>query len=591
VTSVLEVDVSRAETPGLYRVEVIQSPAGEASGRFRLETSEILEQLDQIQGTLLASTVPSRRMLSRGESSVQRLGQRLFDALFAAQEVAGVYRASRAVAAERGETLRIVLRTTAPEVAALPWESMYDRAADSYVSRREPLVRYVSLAASPPPLAVRMPLRVLALVSSPKGLAPLDVDKEKDNLTRALGPMIARGAVSVTWLARTTWPTLQDALLGDSWHIVHFIGHGDFDVERDEGVLALETEEGRIHRVAAANFVDLLREAQPMPRLVVLNACESATSSGTDMFTGVAAALVRGGVSAVTAMQFEISDPAAIAFCRGFYAAIGRGRGVDEAVRSGRVAILGLGEGSLEWITPSLYLRGGETHLFSLTDAPLTEAGERRAEAAAAADSGDAATAVPLYDAVLARDPDDQEARAGRERVVAEAHAGHASDALPAVAPAAPRETVYPDRMDDLWSAAKRISWSARPLKVDVKPLAMALPPDEEIIGSLRMPFGFATCCAVVVTDRSIYLSTSTPKDGSWMALLEALPDEHRLTDDRARIPMDDVEGPPAVVDGHPVLTLRRRGPLALAQYGSREQADLFHRYVVEAQATGSRPA
>jgi len=41
-------------------------------------------------------------------------------------------------------------------------------------------------------------------------------------------------------------------------------------------------------------------------------------------------------------MQYEISDPAAVAFARGFYAAIVRGRGVDDAVSSGRVAILGL---------------------------------------------------------------------------------------------------------------------------------------------------------------------------------------------------------------------------------------------------------
>jgi hypothetical protein len=133
-------------------------------------------------------------------------------------------------------------------------------------------------------------------------------------------------------------------------------------------VLALENEQGRVHRVSAGTFVDLLREADPMPRLVVLNACDSATSGQTDLFSGTAASLVRGGVSAVTAMQFEISDEAAIAFCRGFYTALGRGRSIDEAVRSGRVAILGLGEGSLEWITPTLYLRGQETHLFALSD-------------------------------------------------------------------------------------------------------------------------------------------------------------------------------------------------------------------------------
>jgi hypothetical protein len=39
-------------------------------------------------------------------------------------------------------------------------------------------------------------------------------------------------------------------------------------------------------------------------------------------------------------MQYEISDPAAVAFERGFYGAVARGRGMDEAVFSGRVAIM-----------------------------------------------------------------------------------------------------------------------------------------------------------------------------------------------------------------------------------------------------------
>ena len=113
--------------------------------------------------------------------------------------------------------------------------------------------------------------------------------------------------------------------------MLHFIGHGDFDPGRDEGVLALVREDGRADLVAAHRLVDLLRQARPMPRLVVLNSCSGAAAGVSDLFSGTAAALVRGGVSAVAAMQYEISDPAAVAFARGFYAAIARGRGVDDA--------------------------------------------------------------------------------------------------------------------------------------------------------------------------------------------------------------------------------------------------------------------
>ena len=44
----------------------------------------------------------------------------------------------------------------------------------------------------------------------------------------------------------------------------------------------------------------------------------------------------------VVAGVSELTTAAAVAFARGFYAAIVRGRGVDDAVSSGRMAILGL---------------------------------------------------------------------------------------------------------------------------------------------------------------------------------------------------------------------------------------------------------
>ncbi len=46
----------------------------------------------------------------------------------------------------------------------------------------------------------------------------------------------------MTW-APSTWAGLHEMLLAGPWHVLHFIGHGDFDPDRDEGVLALTLEE------------------------------------------------------------------------------------------------------------------------------------------------------------------------------------------------------------------------------------------------------------------------------------------------------------------------------------------------------------
>jgi CHAT domain-containing protein len=230
----------------------------------------------------------------------------------------------------------------------------------------------VDVASVPTALAVSPPLRILGVVSSPRDLPKLDTEKETAQLARAISRLTAEGLAEITWAPSARWADLQDALQGGTWHAIHFIGHGGFAQGREEGALALTAENGQADLVEASRLVDLLRQARPMPRLAVLNSCSGAASGITSLFSGTAAALVRGGVSAVAAMQYKISDAAAVAFTRGFYGAVARGRGVDEAVSSGRVAILGLSRQTLEWVTPVLYLRGHDSRLFALSPARAT---------------------------------------------------------------------------------------------------------------------------------------------------------------------------------------------------------------------------
>ena len=364
--TVIELAITPGQDVGTFRVEVVRSPAGEASAVVALDVEPLLAQREQLEQAVLASAVASRAILPQIERPVRQIGQTLFSALLGSGDVAGRYRASAALAAERGQGLRVVLRADTPALAGLPWEAMYDGTAGGYVCRRDQLVRHIPVASAAPLLTVQPPLRILGVVSSPRGLPPLDVEKEQEQLTRALARPRSEGLVDVRWAPEATWATLQDLLLSGEWHAVHFIGHGDFDIDRDEGVLALTRDDGRADLVEADRLVDLLHQARPMPRLVVLNSCSGAATGVNDLFAGTAAALVRGGVSAVAAMQYPISDAAAVAFARGFYTAIAHGRGADDATSSGRVAILGTGARTLEWVTPVMYLRGRDSRLFIL---------------------------------------------------------------------------------------------------------------------------------------------------------------------------------------------------------------------------------
>ncbi len=360
---VFEVAIGAAEAAGKFRVEVVDSPDGAvASAVVALDVDGLLARRRELEEAVLASRMASRS-LAYDDSPVKYVGRTLFRALLGIADVGQRYRAALAVAAVRGVRLRIVLRIADPRLSALPWEMMYDDAAGGYVCRLEQLVRHVGVSSPMPPLPADPPLRILGIVSSPRDLPPLDVEKEKRQFASALS-RVSDGRAVLTWAPAASWADLHDMLLSGTWHIVHFIGHGTFDPRTETGLLALTGADGRTDPVESGRLVTLLRQTVTLPRLVVLNSCSGAAASATDLFSATATALVRSGVTAVAAMQYEISDGAALAFSRGFYSAICQGRDIDEAVSSGRVEIIGLHGRTLEWITPVLYQSGRNSRLF-----------------------------------------------------------------------------------------------------------------------------------------------------------------------------------------------------------------------------------
>ncbi|MCD4853293.1 CHAT domain-containing protein [Arthrobacter sp. AK01] len=367
----IELEIDTGSARGEYTVHVVRAPAGgHASGAFTLDVDGILDRLPQLEATVLASAVAARRTMPVAEMAVREVGQELFQALFT-REVYGTYRASLGAAQHAGQQLRVVLRLAAPELATMPWETLFDPETETYLCQTEPLLRHVPAPDyNLNPLDVAPPLRILGIVASPRDLPTLDVDAEKDHLGRALAGPVSEGRVELVWAKSGTWDDVQSMLLAGPWHVVHFVGHGDYDSRTDEGRIALVGPDGRAAMVRAVRLMALLSVAAPRPRLVVLNSCSSGEMGQSDLFSGTASALVRSGIGAVAAMQFAISDYAAIAFAHGFYAAIANGRTVDEAARIGRISVMASPDGTLEWVTPALYVRGGSTQLFTLKGTP-----------------------------------------------------------------------------------------------------------------------------------------------------------------------------------------------------------------------------
>ena len=357
----LKVRIER-EDGDTFRVAAA-GPSGEATGTFQVPISQI--ELENLVLRISRPRATVRRIDSPEMELVRRFGNELFDSIFQSR-VRDVYRDSFAQARAEGKGLRITLALAdAPDLMNLPWEYLYDDPSFLSISTWTPVVRYLNLPRARRPLPVTTPLRILAMVSAPSDAVTLDVEREKRLLEEALEGLVGSGGVEVTWLEEATLRALQRALRRGPYHVFHFIGHGGYDHAAEDGVLLLEDDQGRGRVVSGAQLGTMLADHTTL-RLAVLNACEGARTSVDDPFAGVAASLVQREIPAVIAMQFEITDRAAIVFAGEFYSALADGYPVDSAVAEARKAIFA-DANDIEWGTPVLFMRVPDGRIFDVT--------------------------------------------------------------------------------------------------------------------------------------------------------------------------------------------------------------------------------
>jgi hypothetical protein len=294
-------------------------------------------------------------------------GQRLTEILLAG-DARVIFARCRTQARQDRKTMRILLSTDGPNVSQIPWEFAVDpQVQDDYLALRLSLARSPRVSEPIPPLQVEPPLRVLGIQARPHDLPRLEADEERRHIATAF-ETVSSDLVDVTWLPGDGWLDISNALSRHPWHVLHFVGHGGFDSDLESGYLELSDERGNGMKVPATDIGRAIARC-PQLRLVVINACESASTGTAGVFASTAAKLMNEGIPAVVAMQYEITDPAALAFAAAFYEAIARGAPVDSAVTMARET-LKVTLSSLEWATPVLFLSSTETRIFQVAAAP-----------------------------------------------------------------------------------------------------------------------------------------------------------------------------------------------------------------------------
>jgi hypothetical protein len=297
--------------------------------------------------------------MPRGKDLVE-FGKVLFDTLFPGA-VRRLYDTARSL--QRSERLNVILTSTIPWVADKPWEFAYDPVRKTSLATEElHFIRNVMTAVPAEIIDDQKKLRILVASSQPVGLGRLSIEEEEKVIRRGFEPLREAGLADVEVLPRATPASLHGYVSTGLFSIVHFIGHGEYDVKEDKGFLVFQDEQGNPYRVDDRSAREILcgREI----RLVFLNACETGQGGRADFNSGVAPALVAGGVPIVVANQYKVLDTSATFFAQHFYWSLAQGTTVGEAAREARIAVnYSLSGESIDWAVPVVYARDPNSRL------------------------------------------------------------------------------------------------------------------------------------------------------------------------------------------------------------------------------------
>ena len=336
-------------------------------------------------------------------ASLQQIGKAVWQSVFT-DPAAAAFTASLQSAVQRQQGLRFVLVLQGQEsevadparvrLSEVPVEVLYDDVNQFLATDiTTPISRSFQWDPDRQPQRVVLPLRVLVAIASPSDKPPANIAQELAAIKRVVKPLTDAKALDVDYVEQATRSAVAAQLKAKPYQVMHFIGHGGFDVvgdvETPRAHLCFIRPDSSQSDPTDADTLSIMLKNSGV-RLLVITACSSAAPTpaipgdpvapgplGTRAFEGVAQQAVAGvsGVTAAVAMQFDLEDVGAVEFSRVFYENLLQpGLALDEIVTIARQAlVLRLQAGHRAWITPAVYWRceGGKVFEIEPSVQPL----------------------------------------------------------------------------------------------------------------------------------------------------------------------------------------------------------------------------
>ena len=174
-------------------------------------------------------------------------------------------------------------------------------------------------ATAPSPTTAAAPPTIITILfasASPERDERLRVDVEQRKIMEKLRGARYRDRINPVQITALRFEDLRTALMQHEPHVLHISCHGT-----TKGELKFEPRDDGSNIVPAKNLVRLLRALGNNLRLVVINACNSASLASE----------IAGAVGPTVGMERTVEDGSAIEFSAAFYETLAFGRAIDTA--------------------------------------------------------------------------------------------------------------------------------------------------------------------------------------------------------------------------------------------------------------------
>ena len=307
---------------------------------------------------------------------MQSLGINLWQWVFDGV-ILGSWERSRGMATGQKRQLRFRLEIRDPDLIALPWEIMQQKAGQAAISlTQDILFRRTSNEVEPlSQLRTDRALNILLVLGHDH---KLQLEQEASLLKKILleGRPVGKSApeyaaCKVKTLVQPTRTELIEELETKAYNVLFYAGHGEQDP--DGGLLFLATG----HNINGIELAQVLTRTGV--KLGVFNACWGAQPAAINHqaipSSSLAEVLIRYGVPAVLGMRDEITDAESHSFIKAFAEALRWGKSIDEAVAAARQELLTLYKfNQPAWTLPVLYLHPDfDGELIKSVDEGITE--------------------------------------------------------------------------------------------------------------------------------------------------------------------------------------------------------------------------